>query len=293
MRREIASDDESVIGRLPSVDAIASPGGESIAYVVSAGAAEDEDFVAEPELHVKSLASDEDTTIGPGLSPIWDPAGERLAYIEPQDIRACEAEFCEASSSVVVADLVAETRRTLLRPERWSLLGWVGDELLVVDPDRPAVLLVAPDGEVDRLDFVPGEFWGASPDGRWMVTTTGRSYELSPLRGSPATPIDLPPGGVLGSGAWAPTGDRFVAVLLRGASSELVAVDTTGRVETIEGSKGAEGPVIWAPDGSSFVYARGAGLRLEAAHCEVDGPCRSLFSWARGVTLLALQQANL
>ena len=294
----LAGGAEEVVGRVPSVDVAASPSGGALAYVVAEEPAPgDEDFIARPELHLRDLSTGEDTTIGPGHAPLWHPDGDNLAYLEPRALRECEGEVCEGASRVVIADLARERRRTLLDDGNWALLGWSGDRVLVADQAAGATLSVGA-GSSRRLDVAPSLVWGASPDGRWIAEVDGDGLRFTPGPGfsGRAPRVDLA-GSIPGEGAWSPTSDRLGVVLLSpGAglrATELGLIDPTGRLRRVPGSSGASGPVLWASDGTTFAFTRAAGrrgLRLEAVLCEGGEAleCRSLFSWAQGVALLAL-----
>ena len=294
----LEDEQDETIGRLRSVDVVASSDGNAVAYVVAeAGATGDEDFVARPELHVRDLASGGDTVIGPGHAPLWHPEGRRLAYLEPSAVRKCEGEVCEGGSSVVVADLESEQRRTVLAEGTWSLLAWLGDGLLVADQAASETLLVD-DRSSSRLEVAPRGLWGASPDGRWIVEVDGDGLRFvpGPTSTGPSPRVDLQ-GSIPGEGSWSPAADRLGVVLLapgRGLrATELGLVEPGGGVRRVPRSAGASGPVLWSPGGDSFVYTRAAGprgLRLEAVLCSAEEAleCRPLFSWAQGVALLAL-----
>ena len=296
--RAIDRGSEEILGRLPSVDVTAAVGGETLAYVVpSAPSPQDEDFIALPELHVREVATGSESLIGPGVAPLWHPGGTRLAYLEPRGERVCEGEICEGSAAVVIADVRNEQRRTVLRPGRWVLLAWLGNDLVVADQDGQSAMVVDVAGDVEELDLAPNQFWGASPDGRWVVAVRGGEVRfLHSARGPRASwSVDLS-GRVLAAGSWSPTSDALAAVVLGpGGSgrSTLALIDRTTGLDEVEGSRGAAGPVLWVPDGSSYVYVRSSGrrgLRLEAVHCEIDDPagCTPVLSWTRGVIPLAL-----
>lgn len=288
--------DEVLLDDLASMEMTASPSGELIAYVAAGSPQpEDEDFIVDPELHLLSPDTGEDTLVGPGLGPLWHPEGERLAYLEPTSTRACEGEVCAGSSSVIVADVDGEERRTLLKPGGWVLLGWLGDSLLAADPQEGSLIAVD-EGGAERLDIQPGELWGASPDGRWLVTVEPGGLRFEPTgAGDDVHSADLEARSA-GEGAWAPTSDRLALVLLAPAGqvrgSELALIEPSGRVTPVPDSDGAAGPILWAADGNGLVYARAAGargLRLEAVFCSLDPwDCRPLLSWATGITPLAL-----
>jgi hypothetical protein len=205
----------------------------------------------------------------------------------------------------VVHDLTDPRPTVVLEAGRWFLLGWSGDRLLVSqegDPDT--TLSVALDGSVSALGVPPSEMWAASPDGRWVVTApTGAAAVRPLLDGAVAGPgvIHRLDGAVLAEGQWAPDSSMVAAVRLdagdRGVASRLVTLAPgTDGPTTVPGTSGAAGQVLWGP-GGRVVFARTAsrGRRLEAVMCDLAGPaaCRPLFSWARGVTLLALLPGSL
>lgn len=268
-----------------------------LAYVVAEETVpEDEDFIERPELHLRDLATGEDTVVGPGHAPLWHPEGRSLAYLEPREVRECEGEVCEGEATVVIADAVEEERRTLLEAGNWALLGWLGDRVLVADQVSAGTRLVGV-GYSRRLDVPPNSVWGASPDGSWIVEveTDGLRFDPAPGLTGRSRRVDLA-GSIPGEGSWSPTAERLGVVLLKpGAglrATELGLVEPDGGLRRVPGSGGTSGPVLWSRDGDSFVYARAAGrrgLRLEAVLCGAEAlECRALFSWAQGVALLAL-----
>ena len=295
-RLSLDRDFEEALGRVPSADVTASVGGDALAYIVpSAPSAQDEDFVALPDLYVRDVGGGGESLIGSGVGPLWHPDGRRLAYLEPRGPRVCEAETCEGTAAVVIADVEEEQRNTVLGQGRWALLAWLGDALVVADRDTASTVVVDMTGSVEQLGLSPDEFWGASPDGRWVAAVEGDVLRFLPAPGAAQAPqaVDIS-GRILAEGAWAPTSDVIAAVVLdeRGGSS-LALIEPAGGLDEVEGSRGAAGPVLWASDGSSYVYVRSSGrrgLRLEAVHCEL-GPrpkCARLLSWARGISPLAL-----
>ena len=294
---DVESGSSERIVKLPSVDVVASLDASRIAYVTSSQpSSQDEDFIASPELHLYDIESGDDTTIGPGLTPIWHTDGDRFVYVEPVEERVCEGEVCDGSDRVVVADVVSEARETILDAAAWTPLGWLGDEVVVSDQRaKPKTIAVSESGDVRPVDIPPSEFWGASPDGKWIVRSIAGTAEFSSPDGSEASGFDLG-GGILGVGSWSPNSKEIASVLLEDAGTGKTGLVRLGPDSNepvfLDGSEGAAGPVLWSPDGLSLLYARATGangLDLEAVLCEVEaGNCQSLFSWTRGVTLLAV-----
>ena len=300
---DVASGSFDALGRLPSTDVSANADGSMIAYVTSAApATEQEDFITEPELHLYETDTGDDITIGPGFSPLWQPEGDRLAYLEPREVRVCEGETCEGTNALVVADVATAKRTTWLESGAFVPLSWLGDRVIVSQQvPKPATLAVSESGAIEKLSIAPSEFWGASPDGTWLVRSITERVEFVAVDGSDRLHVPLP-GSVLGEGAWSPDSRRLAAVSLDARGGEETGLRVLGPKtdanESISGSEGASGPVLWSPDGSSFAYVRATGpggLDLEAVLCQAPSSepsvdrCDPLFSWTRGVTLLALK----
>ena len=214
---------DRLLGRAPSTDAVAAPDGRHIAYVASSSPApDDEDFIAAPELRIGEVVSGNSSTVGPGYSPLWSPDGTRLAALVPADVRTCEGEACLGTVSAAMIDPVTGARTTVVEPGRMSLLGWWGDRLLVGLQDPPSVIAAAMDGSHERLDLVPNELWGPSPDGEALLVVDEDSagFRRSEDAGD-AGSVALD-GLVLGEGAWAPDSSAVAAVGLGPGRSELV-----------------------------------------------------------------------
>lgn len=294
---DVTSGSSERIVKLPTVDVVASQDGSLIAYVTSSQPSpEGEDFIASPELHLYDTESAHDTNIGPGLSPIWHQSGDKLVYVEPVEERVCEGEVCDGSDRVVVADVASEARKTILDAAAWTPLGWLGDEVVVTDQRaKPKTIAVSESGDVRPVPIQPSEFWGASPDGKWIVRSIAGTAEFLSPDGSEASGLDLR-GGILGEGSWSPISTEIASVLLSdggAGKTKLVRLSPNSEEPVfLDGSGGAGGPVLWSADGSALLFARatgGRGLDLEAVLCDVEaGDCQSLFTWTRGVALLAV-----
>lgn len=292
---DLANGNDRFLARAPSTDATATPNGDRIAYVVSSTpVSSDEDFIASPELQIADVSSGSMSDAGPGFSPMWNPDGSRLGALVPAEARGCEGETCLGTVSAAVIDPATGVRTTVVEPGRMSLLGWWGDRLLVGLQDPPSVIAASLDGSVERLSLVPNEVWGPAPNGESLLVIYEDSAGFARPDSATDDPVPLD-GLVLGEGAWAPDSGAVAAVGLGRRGQQLVLIGPQdGRPQPVAGSAGAQGQIVWAPDSGSFVFARstgGRGLRLEAVHCKVESEpeCSPpLFSWGRGVRLLAL-----
>lgn len=298
---DLDGDVQEPVLTLPTGDAVLSPDGATVAVVTPAiPTGNDEDFLEYPELLTIDMDDGDRSTVGPGFSPQWSPAGH-LAYLEPVERRACDGEVCSGRVRVAILQPGGTPRRTT-RPGHWGLLGWAGDRLLVADrSDLSRTLSLGVDGAETPLDIPPSEIWGGSPDGRWLIQATARTTRIRPLDGTGAPTgrgprVDLE-GAVLGQGAWAPDSSVVAGVAIK-ASSGGIPVSTLVTFSTddpdpsvLPGSRRAAGNVIWASDSSRYAYVQATGPRggrLTARMCDLGGECRDLFHWTQGVTLLAL-----
>ena len=304
---QMRSGHDRVLLRLPSPDAYAAPRGDWVAIVRDARppAPGQEDFAARPRLALVDPATGRRIDLGPGLSPLWDPSGEAIAWLQPVGERSCSAESCRGEVRVLVGDVPTMRRRVFAPAGRWALLAWAGDRLLLAEVTSPEDTLIASSQSRSRLDVPPTEVWGTSPEGDWLLRSTPVALELVELtaagdlrrsrrlRGGPAT---------LAEGSWSPGGDTLAAVEVDTTDSGiprsrvvLISVDS-GRIQPLPGSRGATGPVLWSPGGDAVAFARSArgGQRLEAVLCGLSGGrgCRTLFSWRQGVILLRLQHGG-
>jgi hypothetical protein len=292
--------EDRLVAKLPAPDIRAAQGSDLVAYVDGTGPQDHPDFLTRPVVHVVDLTSGRDATVGRGVVPLWAPAGEALAYLEPVGRRRCEAETCAGSVRVVVYDPATEMRRTLLGPGRWGLLAWAGRDLLVADLDDPdAVLAVPPAGERLELPLAPSELWDSSPDGRWLVRSRPGEAAFLPMGegGVGGAEIPIPVGeGTLADGAWAPDSSAVAAILLRPArrgGPRIVTFSPEDPVpDPIPGSEGAVGDVVWDVHGEQLAFAtasprsRGA---LSVRLCRLGGGCREVLSWMAGVRLLRVE----
>lgn len=306
-RADLATGERDRLGRLATREVFAAPTGRWLAEIVPReGEADAErDFVLQPELRVLELATGREMVVGRGFAPLWHPRDGVLAYLRPRSPRRCSGEVCDTRSEVVRLDVSSGREDVLLPPGRWALLSWLGDGVLVSDADRTGgVVLARAEDEPRTLAFSPSEIWGGSPDGRWLIAARGRTMALYSVEDGSIEPDAVPlrlGGAVMAEGSWAPDSSIVAAATLdpstAAARGSRVVSFSVGDADPrpIGGLGGVAGPVLLSPDARTVVTSRVAGrggLRLEAVSCEIEegSRCRPLFSWIRGVTLLAVAE---
>jgi Tol biopolymer transport system component len=155
--------------------------------------------------------------------------------------------------SLRIVDSEGRTERELV-PEGTALQAkWTAGNLLHVTRGQDTFLLNPEDGSRVGPAIPASAF---SPDGRWIAYVSGTELWVSSPDGSNARRVAVAPSYV-SVGAFSPDSTRLTYVSAgglsgEGDSSEIVAVDGTGRVYL------KEAPVIapgnWAPDGRSVVF---------------------------------------
>ena len=298
VRATVRTGDEETVAELPPADVYAAPSPPWLAYVTSAPS-EDDDFAAEPRLTLFDAGSAQTVDAGSGVAPVWSADATRLAFLRPVEDRACRGEACEGAVQIGVADVASGQQSTMLEPGRYSILGWAGDRVLVSDfGDTSRIVAVSLDGDGERLDLAPSELWTASPDGRWVLATRAGRTEFLSLEGAAlgGRSIEIDLGGrTLLEAAWSPDSSRLAAITSDGGRDNEVATFSPEDPDPapIEGSGGALGTLLWAPDSAAVAFAGVAdpgGARLAATHCSMDGDgCRRVFSWRSGITLLRIE----
>lgn len=308
LRLDVASGRKTRLGAFPAPDVRVSPGSDWIAYVAPGQPTSEAhpDFLTEPRLRLFDAGTGKETVVGRGFSPLWDPSGSKVAYLRSSPARSCDVETCAGGVSVRMAWPGTGRTETVLGEGSYGLLGWAGDRLLVADAaDTTHTLSVASSGDELRLPLGPREFWGASPDGRWMVRVGRHESEFVRLQNgrmtAETTPIVLRQR-LLAAGTWASDSSGVAAMALGGRSPEVVLFSPENpELRALPHSSGVSGAPLWSSDGDSLLFPRdpgGGSGKLDASLCPASisafqdrqGGCRSLLSWREGVVLLRMEQ---
>ena len=309
---DLASGRRHKVAELPSADVAVSPDGKDYAVVeeTSRAGSAPEGF-RKPVVRLGSIEGEDARKLGPGRSPLWSPDGKYIAAIaRARGVFSCDArpgdprktKKCRATELVVIYSVSQNDRPQIaLSADRWSLIGWTAaDQILATSLIFQNVVLGYPGAsseEAETLNLEPAEVWGVSPsEYTLLVVRDGRTFFASPGEGEGAT-VDLD-GALLGDGAWSPDGKKVAAVSIQQLAegsprSEVVMVDVaTGKVEAVPRSKNAQSAAVWSKGSDFFAFVRvdpARASKLQAVLCSTELGCDRLFSWGRGVALLALR----
>ncbi|MFN2526461.1 MAG: hypothetical protein ABR505_09420 [Actinomycetota bacterium] len=267
---------------LSTVEVFPSATGTQIAYLTGSPST----------VNLFTPATDSRVEIGPGVAPVWSPDGRRLAWVRPTE--PCEGETCVPKGEVVVQEVGSGPERVVLEAGNWRILGWAGDFLHVVDTNEPENVLAVDwraDEEPTDLGIPLAEYWGASPNGKWLLISRGEAAEFRRLTGTNRRVRTVE--GRLAEGAWAPDSSAVAAVLLGKESLVALLSPDNPELEYLPGSEEAAGNVVWSADSSTVAFARADPddrAKLQAVYCEIEAlRCRPLFSWRQGVRLLGFR----
>ena len=312
MRFEVESGEHERLARLPSADVSVSPDATRFVVVEETAANPNPDEYVKPRLRIGDVdGSGKTTDLGPGYGPQWSPDSTRVAAVVGDIGFICGSEARirrgeEAPEGCVPAEQVVSFPATeeagdatiVLGPTKgWSLLGFTAGDRVAGISHRRAVVIGAPEGKGDPtpLGFEPQEVWDVSPtEPVLLMVQKRRTLFAAPGEGS-APPLKLK-GSSLGDGSWSPDGARVAVVLLRpGSGDRLGVIDVNANeVEVVPDSQGAQGNVVWGPEGS-FAYVRtdpGQPAKLQAVLCSEDLSCEQAFSWRSRVALLAAEDQS-
>ena len=184
-------------------------------------------------------------------------------------------------------------------PPGMGVTGEVGTTLVLVGPP-PEQDLVLWDPQGHRLLPTLGPWDQEATSGSTLAWTDGAVLRVATATGSVVQTVEGPPGDWATALAFSPSGSRIAvawaphpgsALATTRASidehSELDVVDTSsGAMQPVPGSRGATGPVAWAPGGGRIFF--GQAVRR--------GSSVAVSSYALGgrrATLLRLSGANL
>lgn len=293
-RLDLADDADEIVGELPrSGDTEAAPGSTWL----SIQTVEEDGDAFRPALFLYDPATEEEVALGVGFDPMWSPDGSRLVFVAPEDPSTCGEEKCQGPRTVNVLDVADGAPEELTESGEYSVLGWAGEYVVVLDEGSTVVQTVAPDGTTTDLPMLPVEFKGASPDGRWIIQSGdsgARFLEVVDGRAEDeGAEITLPPGMTLDSAVWAHDSSLVVAALSNDVEVDIVTFSPADP-EPQEITDGGEPSIVgffWSPDNDAFVFQRFTGTELEAVHCPLDDPdaCEVLLTWTRGIALLRLE----
>jgi dipeptidyl aminopeptidase/acylaminoacyl peptidase len=309
---DLESDRHRKLTRLPSADVAVSPDGHRYAVVeeTSPAGSTAEGF-RRPVLRLGSIGDRATRKLGPGQGPLWSPDGRYVAAIaRAKGVLSCAGRpgdprrktTCRETDVVVAYSVAGDDEPQIaLGADRWSLIGWTAqNRILASSLIFQNVVVGRPGASLDdltRLALEPAEVWGVSPSEYKLLLVRGdRTFFASP-GDSERVAVDLD-GALLGDGAWSPDGKKVAAVAIdqrgdRAPRSQVAVVDVaTGDVRHAPRSNKAQSAAVWSQPSDHFAFVRvdpERASRLQAVLCSSDLDCKPLFSWTRGVALLALR----
>jgi hypothetical protein len=296
-RMDLESEEDETIGELPrGGNTEAARGSRWLSIQI---AEERDDDGAQPVIYIFDPESEQETRVGVGYNPTWSPDGKTLAWSEPEDPTRCRADECGGESSVQLTDPETGTTTELLEAGSYELADWAGDHLIVQDdsdPRRPVLDSLSQEGELTELPIRPIDYWGASPDGRWIVQSgEGDAMFFGFADGDvvgEGIPIGIRDGTKLGAGSWAHDSSR-VAAFAAGEDGSLEMItfrpNAPEPVALTDGGQTSTGFVFWAPDNDALLFQRFNGDELEAVYCPLEEECKTVLSWTSGRSLLRLE----
>ncbi len=298
LRLDLTEGTDEVFGELPrSGHTEAAPGSTWLSIQV----VEEDGGEFYPSVYLYDTASEEEVELGAGFEAVWSADGTRLAFIAPDDTTTCGEEECRGPRKVMVVEVSGGDPKELTGSGAYNLLGWTGDHVVVQNEDTPGSPIaqtVSPSGEIQDLPMLPREFWGASPDGRWIILSGDsgtRFLEMAEGRADgEGADIAIPDGTTLGSGAWAHDSSRVASVALDENGDLEVVTFSPDELEPRSIAPAGESSIVetlWSPENDAFVFQRFTGTEFEAVHCPADDPdaCEVLFAWTRGIALLRIE----
>ena len=277
LRFDIADETEHEVAELPrSATTTASPTSKWVTIVELAERGDR----SVPVLYLFDPETEEETEVGPGVTPIWKADGTAVAYAEPLDLERCNVVDCPGDKRVIAHDPAAGESTTLIEGS-YRILFWSGDRLLLSDIDKPDVTVsVSPDGSTTELDLRSSQIWGASPDGQWLLSNeeSGTTFLRLSENGEVAEEVEvnLTAGTLLGGGGWAFDSSAVAAVVEEVEDPRLVifSPDDLDPQLVAEGL-GSITRALWSPANDGLflsVVSEGIG----GAFCKLEEECSEL-----------------
>lgn len=298
VRQGVDPVEQAVVRDVKTQSVYAAPGSPWIAYVNSA--AQKQDFETSPELVLLDLETKDEIRHDGGVAPVWNPAGTHVAFLRPVEPRECVAEECPGDVRIGLLEAATGNVVEVLDPGTYSVLGWAGSHVLVSDFARPDVIVaVTADGEASELDFPVTQYWGASPDGRWLIKTNAKKTEFVAFDdgrlGKERVPVELDDLQLL-EGSWSHDSEQVAAVVTqpKGETTLVTFSPDDPEPQLVPRSGGAVGKVLWSPDNESLLFARLVDPKkalVQANWCPLgnSSACRVVISWTEGIALLRAQ----
>jgi hypothetical protein len=217
-----------------------------------------------PALFLYDTDSEEEIALGTAFEPTWSADGTRLAFIAPDDPSKCGEEECRGPRTVMVVEPTGGDPEEVTDSGVWNLLGWAGDYLVVQNediPGSPIAQTVSPTGQIEDLPMLPREYWGASPDGRWVIQTSEAGTKFLEMVDGRAdaegADIAIPEGTILGSGGFAHDSSRVVAAALDENRALQIVTFSVTEPEPEPIALAGESSIVnvmWSPENDAFVF---------------------------------------
>lgn len=233
-----------------------------------------------PVLYLFDPEAEEETEVGPGLAPTWKTDGTAVAYAEPLELERCSVVDCPGDKRIVVLDPATGDAETLIEGP-YQILFWAGERLLVFDTREPEeTISLTTDGSRAELDLRSSQIWGASPDGRWLVSLEEEGTKFIGLSDEGQVDeeieVDIPPGTMLGAGHWAFDSSAVAAVLEDVEEPRVVLFSPSDpNPETVAEGVGSITRVLWAPTNDAL-FLTTVREGIGGTYCTIEGDCSEL-----------------
>ena len=278
---DLATGTQTDITELPSPDVAVSPDGQLL-VAVEEGSPQGSgpEGYREPRLVVASTGGDEiPSELGPGQAPVWAPSSTAVAAIAST----------EQGETIVIYNLPGTATPTAAPDdERWSIVGWRGTDVVAIGSSSGVMVIPTTGGDIATPSIAPSDLWGVSPGGDTQLVVDGDEVRIAGATNEVLEGLDA----TLGDGSWSWGGGHIaVALLDRPGGLALINV-ARAKVADVDEGVGAQGNVVWSATGKRFAFVRVDPAnrgRLQAVACTLDTECDPLFSWGRGVRLLAFR----